>query len=145
MNYKVGDVIDLYIYYPNKSYESKTSVTFDEEKLKQTKYFDGNEVTLEPKGVMPYSFLFTNKADTLGVTSYGTSSEISVVGAKTLMFEDDIYKNYKSDYAGKIEHKTFKGEEYPQFENDENAVLTKGTILKQINDYFICILTVETS
>ena len=147
MNYKVGDVVDIYKYYPNKSYEAYSSFNYDESKIKTTKYIVGNTVFLEekPGSIMPNSYLFTDKADVLGTTSYGTSSEISVIGAKTLTFEDDIFKHYKSDYNKNEKHITFKNNEYPQFETNENNELIKGTILKQINNFFVCILTVETT
>lgn len=147
MNYKVGDVVDCYMYYPNKDFSSSILCNIDDTRVKPTKYFNGNEITLEMVGniPMPYSFLFTDKADELLSMTYGTSSEISVIGTKTLIFEDDIIKNYKSDYNEKLEHITFKGIEYPQFKADENNFLIKGTILKQINNYFVCILSVETT
>ena len=146
MNYKVGDVVDVYMYYPNKSYKAYTICNFDNALVKNTKYIVGNSIVLEPikgsENVMPESYLFTDKADVLG-TCYGSSTEFSVLGAKTLQFEDFIYKSYKS-YYNKKEVKTFKGLEYPKFEVDSDNVLTKATILKQPNNYFACLLTVET-
>lgn len=148
MNYKVDDIVDIYKYYPNKSYQAYTKCNIDENKIKATKYINGNTITLNTvqggDNVMPCSYLFTDKADILGVSSYGTSTEVSVVGAKTLTFEDDIYDKYRT-YYNKGEQTTFKGIEYPRFETDSNNFLTKGTILTQINNYFICILTVETT
>lgn len=146
MNYKVGDVVDFYKYYPNKSYQAYTVCNMNETIVKSAKYINGNEITLETvKGgdnVMPESYLFTDKADVLG-NCYGSSTEISVVGAKMLDFEDFLCKTYKS-YYNNNEFTTFKGVDYPYFEKDENNVLTKAVILKQPNNYFACVFTVET-
>ena len=150
MNYKVGDVADCYRYYPSNKSSSVALCDIDEAKVRPTKYINGNSITLEPilgsgENFMPYSFLFTDKADEIFPTVYMQSSEISVTGARMLLFEDSMFKEYKLDYIGRTEHITFKGIEYPQFETDGNNVLVKGKILSQINDYFIRIITVETS
>ncbi len=139
VSYSVDDLITAYLYYPDNSSIRKTLYDKNEEKSKATKYIDGNEVNLTSKGgLMPLSYLFAN--DTLFnplAADYGPSSIIG--GAETLIFEDMVIKALRN-----TEYTSFKGSEYPIFETDANYAVTKATILKQVNDYFVYTLEIET-
>lgn len=143
MAYSVENLISAYKYYPDNSSSSTVLYDINEDNIKNAKYIGGSNVYEEvtSEGYMPYSFLFT-KAGAMDRCSivYGRSSNIG--GVNALIFEDMLIKAIR-----KTEYTSFKGTEYPIFETDTNAdyAVTKATLLSQINNYFVCLITIETN
>ena len=142
MTYSVANLISAYKYYPDNSSTSAILCNMNESNIKSTKYINGNSITLSAivgsDNCMPYSYLFTDKANDLFSAAYGSSSVIG--GVNTLIFEDSLIKAIR-----KTENTSFKGTEYPIFETDVNYAVTKATLISQINAYFVCLVTIETN
>ena len=140
VSYSVDNLITAYKYYPDNASRSAELYDINEDNIKKTKYIEGNSVSLEEtsEGYMPYSFLFTTKASHIGLSVYGSSSVIG--GVNSLIFEDILIDAIRSN-----KHTLFKGTEYPLFETDSNGTVKKATLLKQVNNYFLCLITIETN
>ncbi|MCM1223341.1 MAG: hypothetical protein NC548_53700 [Lachnospiraceae bacterium] len=147
MFYKPKGVdIEGYIYYPSNS-STTTLVRYNADKIepKPNKYILDNKVQLEKdsRATMPYSCFFSDNADVLINLLYGSSSEVG--GCNALLFEDSMIKAYRrKDHEDEEGHSLFKGIQYPAFETTEENVLDKGKLLRKINDYFVCTITIET-
>lgn len=140
VSYSFENVISAYKYYPDNKSTSATLYNINENNVKTTKYIGGKNVyeKVTSEGYMPYSFLFTSIAKDIGLSVYGSSSHIG--GVNTLLFEDMLIKAIR-----KTEFTSFKGTKYPIFESDSNYSVTKATLFSQVNDYFVCLITVETT
>lgn len=140
MAYSVENLVSAYKYYPDNSSTSAVICNINEDNIKNTKYIGGNNVYEEvtTEGYMPYSFLFTQKAEDIGLSVYGPSDNYG--GINCLLFEDSLISAIR-----KTEYTTFKGTEYPIFETNKEYAVTKATLLSLINNYFVCLITIETT
>lgn len=140
MAYSVENLVSAYKYYPDKSSTCAVICNVNEDNIKNTKYIGGNNVYEEvtTEGYMPYSFLFTKKAEDIGLSVYGPSDNYG--GINVLIFEDSLISAIR-----KTEYTTFKGTEYPVFETNKDYDVTKAILLKKINNYFVCLITIETT
>lgn len=140
MAYSVDNLISAYKYYPDNSSSSTVLYDINEDNIKNAKYIGGSNVYEEvtSEGYMPYSFLFTKTGMDRCSAVYGPSSNIG--GVNALIFEDILIKAIR-----KTEYTSFKGTEYPIFETDSNYAVTKAILFKQVNNYFVCLITVETT
>lgn len=144
MAYSVENLVSAYKYYPDNSSTYAGICNINEDNIKNTKYIVGNnvyeEVTKEvdSENVMPYSFLFTKIAKDVRLSVYGPSDNYG--GINCLLFEDSLISAIR-----KTEYTTFKGKEYPIFETNKEYAVTKATLLKKINNYFVCLITIETT